>query len=98
MRNMITAALLAAPLAWAALAARQPPAQPTPPFRVEEATIAQIQDAMKAGRPPCRARVDPYLRRIHAYDKNGPGINALVVINPEAQTLADDLDRRYAQS
>src|SRR5687767_12000394 len=66
-------------------------------FRVEEATIAQIHEAMKAGRLTCRALVDTYLRRIHAYDKNGPALNALVVINPDAQKLADDLDRRFAQ-
>src|SRR3954471_3312295 len=95
-------AILVSILGAAALAAQQPqPPQPPPaaaPFRVEEATIAQIHEAMKAGRLTCRALVDTYLRRIHAYDKNGPGINALVVINPDAQKLADDLDRRYAQS
>src|SRR4051794_2647615 len=95
-------AILVSILGAAALAAQQPQ-QPQPPpaaapFRVEEATIAQIHEAMKAGRLTCRALVDTYLRRIHAYDKNGPGINALVVINPDAQKLADDLDRRYAQS
>jgi len=78
------------------LTAQQPP--PAPAFRVEEATIAGIHDAFKTGRLTCRALVDTYLRRIEAYDKNGPGLNALVVINPDAQKLADDLDRRYAQS
>ena len=73
------------------------PAQRVDGFRIEETTIAQIHDAMKAGRLTCRALVDGYLRRIHAYDKNGPAINALVMINPEAQKLADDLDRRFAQ-
>src|SRR6266540_26893 len=73
-------------------------AQAPPPFRVEETTIAQIHDAMKAGRLTCRALVDAYLRRIEAYDKNGPSLNALVVVNPEAEKQADDLDRRYAQS
>src|SRR3954469_434251 len=95
-------AILVSILGAAALAAQQPQQQPAPlaaaPFGVEEATIAQIHEAMKAGRLTCRALVDTYLRRIHAYDKNGPGINALVVINPDAQKLADDLDRRYAQS
>src|SRR3982751_2563763 len=95
-------AILVSILGAAALAAQQPQQSPPPPaaapFRVEEATIAQIHEAMKAGRLTCRALVDTYLRRIHAYDKNGPGINALVLINPDAQKLADDLDRRYAQS
>src|SRR5262245_17611909 len=71
--------------------------QPLPPFRVEEATIAQIHDALKAGRATCRAVVEQYLRRIEAYDKNGPSINAIILTNPEALKLADDLDRRAAQ-
>ncbi len=68
------------------------------PFEVQEATIAQVHDAMKAGRLTCRALVGLYLKRIEAYDKNGPGINAIVVLNPNAEKEADDLDRRFAQS
>src|SRR5215218_6722078 len=91
MRHVISMIVLATSL----LAAQQPP--PPAPFRVEEATIAEIHAAMKAGRLTCRALVDTYLRRIETYDKNGPGINALVVLNPDAQKQADDLDRRFAQ-
>ena len=61
-----------------------PAAQTPAPFRVEEATIAQIHDALKAGRLTCRGLVEQYLRRIDAYDKNGPAINAIVMTNPEA--------------
>jgi len=88
---MRTAILVAFGLA-ATLAAQQPP------FRVEEATIADIHEAFKANRLTCRSLVDTYLRRIQAYDRNGPALNAVVVINPNAQKLADDLDRRYSQS
>ena len=42
------------------LVAQQAPAPQ--PFRVEETTIAQIHDAMKAGRLTCRGLVDAYLR------------------------------------
>ena len=96
MRNALGLAVLAA----AALAAQQPATPPSAaaPFRVEEATIAQVHDAFRTGRLTCRALVDTYLRRIHAYDRNGPAINALVVINPDVQKAADDLDRRFAQS
>jgi amidase len=89
--NIALVLLFTAPL----LAQQAPPAPPA--FRVEETTIAQIHDAMKAGRLTCRALVDAYLRRIDAYDKNGPSLNALVIVNPEARTLADALDRRFAQ-
>jgi Asp-tRNA(Asn)/Glu-tRNA(Gln) amidotransferase A subunit family amidase len=65
---------------------------------VEEATIAELHAAMKAGQLTCRGLVQRYLRRIDAYDKNGPAINAIVLVNPEAEKLADELDRRFAQS
>src|SRR5260221_12919959 len=67
-------------------------------FEVTEASIAQIHTAMKAGRLTCRDLTAEYLRRIAAYDKNGPAINAIVVVNPEAEGQAVELDRRFAQS
>ncbi len=68
--------------------------QPAPVFRVEEATIAQIHEALGSGRITCRELVEQYLRRIEAYDKNGPSINAVVLTNPDALNQADALDRR----
>ena len=86
-----------------ALASRQAPAtRPRPtapaPFRIEETTIAQVHAAIDAGRLTCRALVQQYLARIEAYDKHGPAINAIVVINPHALDEADELDRRFAAS
>jgi amidase len=74
-----------------------PSAQPSA-FDVVETTISQVHAAMKAGRLSCHALVDQYLRRIAAYDKTGPALNAIVVTNPEALKEADDLDRRFARS
>ncbi len=65
-------------------------------FEVEEATISQVHDAMKAGKLSCRALVDLYLKRIETYDKNGPAINSIILINPEIQKQADELDKRFA--
>ncbi len=73
-------------------------AQKPAPFEVEEATIAQVHDAMKAGTLTCRALVAMYLKRIEAYDKNGPAINSLVTLNPEVEKQAAELDRRFLQS
>src|SRR5437763_13111384 len=80
------------------LAAMPAFAQSTAPFEVTEATIVQTHDAMKAGRLTCRQLVDAYLKRIQAYDKNGPAINAIVMLNPDVEKQADELDRRFAQS
>jgi Asp-tRNA(Asn)/Glu-tRNA(Gln) amidotransferase A subunit family amidase len=65
-------------------------------YRVDEITIPEIHGALKAGRLTCRGLVDTYLRRIDAYDKQGPAINAIVVVNPAARDEADTLDRRFA--
>ncbi len=65
------------------------------PFHVEETSIAAIHTAMLAGKLSCRRLVDEYLLRIEAYDKSGPAINALVVVNPAARDVADSLDRRF---
>jgi Asp-tRNA(Asn)/Glu-tRNA(Gln) amidotransferase A subunit family amidase len=48
------------------------------PFSVEETTIADMHRAMKAGHLTCRALVEEYLRRIDAFDKKGPALNAIV--------------------
>jgi len=72
-------------------------AQSAPPFEVHEASIAQIHDAMKAGRLTCRALVEQYLRRIDTFDKNGPSINAIVITNPDALKQADAMDQRFKQ-
>jgi amidase len=50
---------------------------------------------MKAGRLTCRSLVSEYLRRIDAYDKKGPALNAIVEVNPSAFEEADALDRRF---
>src|SRR5580704_8389784 len=73
-------------------------AQTVAPFEVEEATIAQVHDAMRERRLTCRELVDAYIRRINTYDKNGPAINAIVTINPDATKEAGEMDRRFAQS
>ena len=81
-------------LATAALAACATAVRPAAAFRVEEATIADIHRALRAGTTTCRAIVAQYLDRIAAYDKRGPALNALVVVNPDALRLAGELDAR----
>src|SRR5262245_28331954 len=84
-------------LAGAIFTAQQPSQEPSP-FQVMEATIDEIHAAIKAGQMTCRGLVEQYLRRIEAYDKNGPAINAIVVLNSNVLAQADDLDARYKRS
>ena len=67
-------------------------------FQVEETTIAAIHAAMKSGRLTCTALVDAYLRRIDAFDRQGPALNAITVVNPEVRAQAAELDRRMKAS
>ena len=67
-------------------------------LRYDETTIADIQAAFKAKTLTCRMLVQMYLDRIDAYDKKGPALNAIVVINPDALKVADTLDTKLAQS
>jgi amidase len=85
------------PLVVIALAIKSLTAQPQPSFQIEETTIADIHAAMKAGRLTCRGLVEQYLKRIETYDKVGPAINAIVVVNPDALKQADELDRTVKQ-
>ncbi len=66
-------------------------------FNVEEATIAQIHTAMRNRSLTCVGLVQQYLQRIDAYDKKGPAVNAIVLVNPDALATAADLDRRFAR-
>src|SRR5467141_3109124 len=63
-----------------------------------EATIADIQAALRSRQLTCRQLVQMYIDRIEAYDRKGPALNAIIVINPNALATADALDARLAQS
>ncbi len=71
----------------------QAPAAPTaPPFDVVEASIADVHAALASGALTCHRLVQDYLARVDAYDKNGPAINAIIMVNPDALAVADSLD------
>ena len=94
---MPMALALMASLALVGSSQAAPTTATAPGFEVEEATIASVHAAMRAGRLSCRQLVDAYLDRIAAYDKNGPAVNAIILINPQAEQEADALDHRYAE-
>ena len=70
---------------------------PAARFVAEEATIAGVHAAFRSGAITCRELVSAYLARIGAYDKKGPAINSLVVVNPDALATADSLDARFRE-
>src|SRR5215467_5735333 len=72
-------------------------AQSRAKFEVTETTIAETQAAIRAGKVTCRQLVEAYLKRIRAYDQP-TGLNALVVINPDALAEADRLDQEFKRT
>jgi len=67
-------------------------------FNVLETTIADVHAGYKSGQLTCRQLVQVYLDRIDTYDKQGPAINAILTINPEALKEADHLDEAFKVS
>ncbi|KAK7942853.1 uncharacterized protein PG986_011966 [Apiospora aurea] len=58
-------------------------------FDVREATIDGVHNALFTGMTTCRAVVSSFISRIEAFN---PTINAIISLNPDALSLADDLD------
>jgi Asp-tRNA(Asn)/Glu-tRNA(Gln) amidotransferase A subunit family amidase len=88
-------------LAACAPAPESPPSESPPPagdgaLDVVEASIADIQAAMRDGRLSARQLVEAYLARIDAYDRRGPALNAIIEVNPRALERADELDAAFA--
>jgi len=65
-------------------------------MNVVEASIADLRAALESGETTARALLSAYLERIARYDRAGPCLNALVVMNPEAEAEAAASDLRRA--
>ncbi|HKU27615.1 MAG TPA: amidase family protein, partial [Candidatus Sulfotelmatobacter sp.] len=63
------------------------------PFDLEEITIAELQDGMKSGKFTAQSLVEKYSARIEEVDKSGPAVNAIIQMNPESLSIAEELDR-----
>jgi amidase len=59
---------------------------------LEEVTIDQLQEKMNSGTLTAKSLTRQYLKRIAAIDKKGPALNAVIEINPDALTIAEELD------
>lgn len=71
-------------------------AQQAPFPQIEEATIAQLREAMDSRRLTARQIVEMYLARIDAIDRGGPKLNSIMEVNPDALAIAEELDRERA--
>lgn len=65
-------------------------------LNLETATILDLQKAYDAGLSSAQV-VSAYLKRIEAYDKSGPKLNAILTLNSKAMEVAHGLDAERKQ-
>lgn len=66
-------------------------------FGYEETTITRLEQEMAAGKCTAAGLVSAYMRRIAEIDRSGPGLKAIIEINPDAAAIALELDRERAR-
>lgn len=59
---------------------------------LEEITIPELTDGYSNGDFTIRDVTQAYLERIESIDKNGPALNSILQINPDAIQIAEELD------
>jgi amidase len=64
---------------------------------IEELTIRQLQQGYKEGKYTVKDVVKVYLNRISEIDKNGPMLNSIIEINPDALNIAGELEKEAAE-
>jgi amidase len=64
----------------------------TPAFALDEVTIDDLQKRMRDGTETAQSLTQQYLSRIDAIDQRGPAINSVIELNPDALSIAAQLD------
>jgi amidase len=59
---------------------------------IPEWTISELQEKMESGELTARRLAELYLERISEIDKDGPYLNSVIELNPDALEVADTLD------
>ena len=62
-------------------------------FELDEINIDQLQTGMKSGKYTARSITEKYLERIQDVDRQGPAVNSVIEVNPDALEIAASLDR-----
>lgn len=66
-------------------------------FRLNEMTVDELQGRMGDGSETALSLVEAYLQRIETIDQSGLQLNAVIELNPDAISIADELDRERAE-
>lgn len=66
-------------------------------FKFEEITISEIQTAYKNGDYTIKDLTQAYINRINQIDKNTYQLNSIIVVNPDAIAIAEQLDKEFKE-
>ena len=77
----------------AAFGAVEPVAAAAAPSSLNEKTIVELQSMMSRGELTAVGLVQYYLKRIRQLDQDGPRVNSIIELNPDALAIARSLDR-----
>jgi amidase len=89
-KTLLIATLLASTLV---AHAAQPDSTSTVPTNFNEWTVPQLEAAMASGKLTSEQLTNYYITRILALDQNGPGVNAVIQLNPDALEIAREMDQ-----
>jgi amidase len=67
-------------------------------LNLDEATVADLHAAFRAGTLTAERLATMSLARIAAYDRQGPGLRAVIALNPKAVETARGLDAEWKKS
>ncbi|HKF77298.1 MAG TPA: amidase, partial [Candidatus Dormibacteraeota bacterium] len=96
-KRALVAVVAAATLLTAAATTQTAAGSPAAPSNFNEFTVAQLESLMSSGQLTSVALTNFYIKRIIALDQEGPGVNAVIQLNPDALTMAQAADDARAQ-
>ena len=67
-------------------------------FYLKGITISSVHKAINNSKLTCTQLIQMYIERINKYDKIGPSLNSVIMINPKALEIAKEMDREFQQS
>ena len=93
-KTLLVATLLASTLL---ARAAQPDSASTVPKNFNEWTVPQLEAAMASGKITSEQLTNYYITRILLLDQSGPGVNAVIQLNPDALKIARQMDKLRQQ-
>jgi amidase len=92
MRKRVFAVVAAVLLLTATVVTQTAAGTTSAPSNFNEFTIAQLESLMSSGQLTSVALTNYYVKRIVALDQEGPGVNSVIELNPDALAMASAAD------